>query len=232
MTTTLCGFDMSRILATIRSRESGGSYTARNPTSSASGAYQFIDSTWAGYGGYARAYLAPPSVQDAKAAAMVRGYLVASHCDLKWVPASWYMGWAGAHAHSWSYVPPGNSLSIQSYVDAWMGTYNRTPGGGPDGSSSGGGGVNAQTTGVVSSVCDKLPPALARTLPICWVASGIDATTGFLSLTSKLFEVHTWIRAAEVIGGIILIVMGLSFLTKSLGIDIPGISALTKAVAA
>jgi len=55
------------ILARIKMCESGGSYTAQNPSSSASGAYQFIDGTWAGYGGYSRALYAPPAVQDAKA---------------------------------------------------------------------------------------------------------------------------------------------------------------------
>ena len=48
--------------------ESGGDYTVSVTTSTASGAYGFLDSSWGGYGGYARAKDAPPAVQDAKAA--------------------------------------------------------------------------------------------------------------------------------------------------------------------
>jgi hypothetical protein len=60
-------------LACVRRHESGGSYTAKNPNSTASGAYQFLDSTWrtmsarAGHGGYGSARHAPPHVQDAVA---------------------------------------------------------------------------------------------------------------------------------------------------------------------
>ena len=51
----------------VKARESGGDYTAQNPMSSASGAWQFLDSTWDNYDGYARAADAPWWIQDARA---------------------------------------------------------------------------------------------------------------------------------------------------------------------
>ena len=54
-------------------RESGGNIRAKNPTSSASGKWQILDSTWAGYGGYSSAMYAPESVQDARAAQIWAG---------------------------------------------------------------------------------------------------------------------------------------------------------------
>lgn len=52
--------------------ESGGNYRAENPISSASGAYQIIDGTWAAYGGLefgvSHASHATPAQQDAVAA--------------------------------------------------------------------------------------------------------------------------------------------------------------------
>lgn len=51
----------------IKYCESGGNYRALNPESTASGAWQILDGTWNGYGGYRRAYYAPPQVQDQKA---------------------------------------------------------------------------------------------------------------------------------------------------------------------
>src|SRR5712664_2934123 len=67
------------LLALIRHRESGGNYTATNMVSTASGAYQFINSTWAavakgsGVGTtYAHALDAPPVVQDYNALMLLR----------------------------------------------------------------------------------------------------------------------------------------------------------------
>jgi hypothetical protein len=60
-------------LACVRRHESGGDYTAKNPNSTASGAYQYLDSTWrtmsarAGHRGWSSARYAPPHIQDAVA---------------------------------------------------------------------------------------------------------------------------------------------------------------------
>jgi len=58
--------DHSDTLACIRAHESdtAGGYSAQNPTSTASGAYQALDTTWDGYAGYPTAADAPPEVQD------------------------------------------------------------------------------------------------------------------------------------------------------------------------
>lgn len=55
------------ILEKIKWCESGGNYRAVNPASGASGAYQFLDSTWRALPqskGYAKASFAPPVMQD------------------------------------------------------------------------------------------------------------------------------------------------------------------------
>lgn len=63
--TGACGGDLPPCW--VMMRESGGNIRAKNPSSSASGKWQMLDSTWNGYGGYAHAMDAPESVQDAKA---------------------------------------------------------------------------------------------------------------------------------------------------------------------
>lgn len=112
---------IQQILATIRTRESGGNYGAENPSSSASGAYQFIDSTWGNYGGYAHAADAPPAVQDAKARANILN-IYAKYGTIEAIPAAWYVG--HYDPNNLDYVPAGgNSLSVRQYIDAWMKTY-------------------------------------------------------------------------------------------------------------
>jgi Transglycosylase-like domain len=117
--------DVQRALATIRTMESGGNYTAKNPSSSASGAYQFLDTTWGGYGGYPRAWMAPPAVQDQKAAELVAMIQKRFGADPKWIPASWYVGLNGAATLDWNTVVPGNKSSVAQYVSKWLATYQR-----------------------------------------------------------------------------------------------------------
>ena len=59
--------DIGQVTDWIRKKESSGNYTALNrekPGNTASGAYQYTDGTWNGYGGYSKAMLAPKHIQD------------------------------------------------------------------------------------------------------------------------------------------------------------------------
>lgn len=66
-----CGGDLPP--CSVMYCESGGNIRAENPHSTASGKWQFLDSTWAGHGGYARAKDAPESVQDERARQVYAG---------------------------------------------------------------------------------------------------------------------------------------------------------------
>lgn len=57
----------------VMMRESGGNPSAVNQSSGAGGKWQFMPSTWAGYGGYASAAQAPEYVQDQRAAQVWAG---------------------------------------------------------------------------------------------------------------------------------------------------------------
>ncbi len=120
---------LDAVLATIRTLESGGDYTARASGSSASGAYQFIDTTWAGYGGYPQAWQAPTQVQDAKAVEHVSGILDAHDGDVNAVPVVWYIGHVPTPgSNEWDTVPSpaaGNRLTPREYQTRWLTEYDR-----------------------------------------------------------------------------------------------------------
>ncbi len=126
------GNDVNAVMETIKQLESGGNYTAQAKGSSASGAYQFTNSTWGNYGGYSRAKDAPPEVQDAKAREHINGILSKTGGDVSLVPAFWYVGHNPTQAE-WDKVPvpgAGNKLTIRQYQQKWMDIYNSKAGSG------------------------------------------------------------------------------------------------------
>jgi hypothetical protein len=130
-TTSRCpvvGGPLAVVLATIRTIESDGDYTAQAAGSSASGAYQFIDTTWGGFGGYPEAWMAPPAVQDAKAAINVSAVLAGQNGDVSAVPVVWYIGHLPPPGSpEWDSVPfpsAGNVLTPREYQAKWMGIYD------------------------------------------------------------------------------------------------------------
>jgi Lysozyme like domain len=130
---------LAAILATIRHLESGDDYTHNSHAVSAdgpngggnpTGAYQFLNISWGGYGGYAEAFMAPPSVQDERAVDNVTRILEAFDGDPSWVPIAWYVGMGGARNvqdGTWTtaYVPnPAyNRISIGDYQARWLDHY-------------------------------------------------------------------------------------------------------------
>ena len=119
-----CG-ELALILDTIRTVESGGDYTAPPNRGGASGAYQYIDSTWDGSGGYESAYLAPPEVQDARAASDVQAVL-ADFGDVAFVPVVWYWPRAATDPSQLDIVPmpgAGNRLTVREYQTHWLSMY-------------------------------------------------------------------------------------------------------------
>jgi hypothetical protein len=124
----------ARILATIRSVESGGRYDVRITTSTASGAYAFIDSAWAHYAAavgvdiarYPSAWMAPADAQDAAANAYVNEILIAHHSDVEVVPLAWYLPSAIRRPELMDQVPPGgNRLTPRQYQARWLTEYQR-----------------------------------------------------------------------------------------------------------
>ena len=119
-----CG-ELAVILDTIRTIESGSDYSSPPNRGGASGAYQYIDSTWAAFEGYESAYLAPPEVQDARAAGDVQRIL-AEYGDVAFVPVVWYWPRAATDPSQLDIVPmpsAGNTLTVREYQTKWLAEY-------------------------------------------------------------------------------------------------------------
>ena len=100
----------------------------------ASGAYQYVDSTWNNYEGYASAYLAPPEIQDARAATDVQAIL-ATYGDVAYVPIVWYWPRAATDPSQLDIVPmpdAGNRLTVREYQQRWLATYETKAAGSVD----------------------------------------------------------------------------------------------------
>lgn len=117
------------IQATIREREHGPNpgydiYRKGYNGGGATGAYQYIDSTWANFGGYPSSYLAPRNVQDEKARLGIESALRRGGVEA--VPAIWYVGHVPTSEAEWNTVPApwaGNRLTVRQYANNWMTTY-------------------------------------------------------------------------------------------------------------
>lgn len=117
---------IANILATIRYVESRGNYAAPPNKGRASGAYQFITSTWDNYGGYHDAYLAPPEIQDERAAADVNRFLAQWNNDVSMIPVMWYYPRAAREPELLDIVPvpsAGNVLTVREYQQRWLGVW-------------------------------------------------------------------------------------------------------------
>lgn len=117
--------DVETVLATIRTLESGGDYAAHATTSTASGAYQYLETTWQAYDGYQHASDAPREVQDERARRDVTAILTANGRDVSEVPLRWYYPASVSDRSLLSWTPPGNSISIGDYQARWLDTYRR-----------------------------------------------------------------------------------------------------------
>jgi hypothetical protein len=117
---------IAHILATIRYLESRGNYTLAPNKGNASGAYQFIGSTWDNHAGYPHASLAPPEVQDSRAAFDVTRFLAQWNNDVSMIPVMWYYPRAARDPALMDIVPvpsAGNVLTVREYQQRWLGVW-------------------------------------------------------------------------------------------------------------
>jgi murein DD-endopeptidase MepM/ murein hydrolase activator NlpD len=180
---------IEQILATIRRVESGDNYQAQAAGSSASGAYQIIDSTWNHYAGYRRAAHAPPDIQDTKAADMVAAILD-THSDVEAVPVIWYIGHLpSTNSPRWDTVPApeaGNRLTPRQYQTRWLNVYHQLADNQPTTTPT----TTQPNTTPTPTPSSTLPPGCiggpgGETLPGGWA---LPAPRSILTATTRQFD--------------------------------------------
>jgi hypothetical protein len=123
--------DVGKILSTIREVESNNNYTIGSKSSSASGAYQFIDDTWRRYTNkfgvgseYPRAKDAPPEVQDQVASLAVSDILRQVGGDVSKVPLVWYTGNPQGQMTE-AALKANQGLTPDKYQQKWLSVFNK-----------------------------------------------------------------------------------------------------------
>lgn len=114
-------FGLADITDWIKHRESSGNYSAINREqagNTASGAYQYTDGTWNGYGGYAKAALAPPAVQDRRFAEDIQNRYNMYHGDPYKIIAAHFMPKYANDPRTWTQqlATGGRTKRVADYV--------------------------------------------------------------------------------------------------------------------
>ncbi len=120
-------YSVDQILAAISGIESGGNYTAKSKSSTASGKYQWIDGTWNKYGGYDHAWQAPPAVQEQRAREDMARKLRQYGGDVRSAIMSWFLPAAVGNPGVANKVPKANTISPNQYANKVMARLTGTP---------------------------------------------------------------------------------------------------------
>ena len=233
--TPISNVTMNGILATIRAMESNGQYGIGNSNGSASGAYQFIDSTWhslaSSIGGatkYNRAKDAPPAIQDMVAAFRVNQLMNSFNGHLAAVPVGWYYPQALTDGGLTDFKPAGNPLTVRQYAEKWLSFYrghNFAVGGGIDPTGVSmlpGAGVAGAAVNGVSGAVDAAGNAVKS------VFGTVTSVADFLNLISRPSFL---IRALKVVGGAGLIIVGIVMVVSDSQTVQDAVTATAKGVA-
>lgn len=146
---------VDQVMYGLRMHESGGHYQAQNPDTSASGAYQYTDGTWARYAGYPRARLAPAEVQDRRARADLSGYY-ARFRDWETVVAyHFYPAWA-LDRSKWSQRPSAKNPTVAAFVGDVIRRATAAPASPPGTAPAAATGVGAAVLALLALVALKL----------------------------------------------------------------------------